>query len=290
MLVDTGWLTAHFDDPSVRVVEVDVNPAAYQDWHLDGAALWNIYADLKTADYRTIGPVEFAALLERTGIGPDTTVVFYGYGPVLGLWLMERYGHPGARILDRSRDSLRTAGLPLATGPDASTAERSPGSTSAPLIEDASVRADLAMVRAAAGDPGTTLLDMRTALEYAGERFWPSGGQEPGGRAGHIPGAVHFPLDGIAGGLFDAQGAFRSTAELRDAFGALDLDGDAPLITYCTIGNRAAMAWFVLHHLLGRGDVRVYDGSWAEWGRLPDVSVHTGNATTGGTHDVSTDS
>jgi thiosulfate/3-mercaptopyruvate sulfurtransferase len=280
MLVDTAWLTAHLDDPSVRVVEVDVNPLAYRDGHLDGAALWNIYADLKTADYRTIGPIEFAALLERTGIGPDTTVVFYGYGPVLGLWLMERYGHTGARILDCSRETLRAAGLPFAAGPDASAAAPAGGSGDStpavrPLAEDASVRADLDMVRAAVADPRSTLLDMRTALEYAGERFWPSGGQEPGGRAGHIPGAVHFPLDGIAGGLFDAEGGFRSTAELRDAFDAVDLDGDDPVITYCTIGNRAAMAWFVLHHLLGRGNVRVYDGSWAEWGRLPDVSVHT---------------
>ena len=47
VLVDPGWLQAHLSDPRVRVVEVDVSPAAYDDWHIDGAVLWNIYADLK---------------------------------------------------------------------------------------------------------------------------------------------------------------------------------------------------------------------------------------------------
>ncbi|MGB6574814.1 MAG: hypothetical protein WBF20_24295, partial [Trebonia sp.] len=51
VLVDPEWLHAHLSDPRVRVVEVDVSPAAYNDWHIDGATLWNVYADLKDADY-----------------------------------------------------------------------------------------------------------------------------------------------------------------------------------------------------------------------------------------------
>jgi len=92
---------------------------------------------------------------------------------------------------------------------------------------------------------------------------------EPGGRAGHVPSAVHQPIDG----LYNADGSFRSAAELRGIFSSALLGGDAELITYCTIGGRASTAWFVLTYLLGRDRVRVYDGSWAEWGRLPGAPV-----------------
>jgi len=114
-LADRHWLRAHLDDPMVRVVEVDVSPAAYNDWHIDGAVLWNIYGDLKDADYRTVGSEAVQALLTRSGIGPDSTVVFYGYAPAFGLWLMRRYGHRDVRILDCSRETWRAEGYPWAS-------------------------------------------------------------------------------------------------------------------------------------------------------------------------------
>jgi len=92
---------------------------------------------------------------------------------------------------------------------------------------------------------------------------------EPGGRAGHVPSAVHQPIDG----LYDERGSFLGAADLRGFFSAVDLDGDEGLITYCTIGGRASTAWFVLTYLLGRDHVRVYDGSWAEWGKMADTPV-----------------
>jgi thiosulfate/3-mercaptopyruvate sulfurtransferase len=264
VLVSPGWLAGHLDDADLRVVEVDVSPAAYHDWHIGGAVLWNIYTDLKDAGYRTVGTAAVERLVARSGIGPDSTVVFYGYAPAVGVWLMKLYGHRDVRILDCSRDTWRAGGHPWSAA-----ASEPPAARYNLGGRDRRIWADRVAVHDAIGRPGTTLVDVRTAAEYRGDCFWPSGGMEPGGRAGHVPSAVHQPLDG----LYNADGSFRSAAQLCGVFSPDVLDGGRELITYCTIGGRAATAWFVLTHLLGRDRVRVYDGSWAEWGRVPGTPV-----------------
>ena len=122
VLVSADWLEAHLHDPAVRVVEVDVSRLAYDEWHIHGAVLWNVYTDLKDADYRLVDAVAVERLLARSGIGPDSTVVCYGYAPAMGFWLMKLYGHADVRILDCSRDAWQDAGRPRsssATEPDA---------------------------------------------------------------------------------------------------------------------------------------------------------------------------
>jgi len=182
----------------------------------------------------------------------------------MGFWLMKLCGHQDVRILDCSRDAWQAEGRAV----NSQATEPAAGRYVLPA-QDGRLRADHTAVRNAIGAPGETLVDVRTWDEYRGERFWPSGGLEPGGRAGHVPSAVHQPIDG----LYDERGSFRPSTDLRAVFSAVDLDGGDELISYCTIGGRACTAWFVLTYLLGRDHVRVYDGSWAEWGRMAGAPV-----------------
>ena len=264
VLVEPDWLEQHLHDPSVRVIEVDVSPASYNAGHIPGAVLWNIYADFKDAEYRPVDKAAIERIFARSGITAGSTVVFYGYAPAMGLLADEalRPRRCAAAQLRPRRVAARGPGV--VSGNRVARDDQLPGRRARPPHQGR--HSD---VQKAVGDPRAALLDVRTQLEFDGERFWPSGGLEEGGRAGHIPGAVRLPIDEIR----DERGAFVSAAELRRLFAAVDLDGDGEVIAYCTVGGRACTAWFVLTYLLGCDRVRVYDGSWAEWGRTPGAAV-----------------
>jgi thiosulfate/3-mercaptopyruvate sulfurtransferase len=263
--VDAAWIVSHIDDPSVRFVEIDVSSAAYNAGHIAGAVLWNAYTDLRHSDYRPVSAAELQDILCKSGVAPDTTVVFYGYGAHLGFWLLKSLGHDPVRLMDGSRAQWKTAGQNWST--DVPTPARSRYVLAA---QDAffSSKED---VEEMIGQPRRVILDTRSKAEYDGERFWPSGATEGAGRAGHIPGAVHIPVELLR----TDDGTFRSAGEMLRVMQDRGISPEAEVVTYCTIGNRASQAWFALKYLLGYHDVRVYYGSWAEWGKLADTPIET---------------
>ena len=204
------------------------------------------------------------SLLEQSGVSPDTTLVFYGYGAALGFWLMSARGHRDVRMLDGPRERWTESGG--AWSEEASEVEQSSYELSAESPAISASRRDL---EAAIDDPETILLDVRSELEFEGERFWPSGATEGAGAPGHLPGAVSVPIDLLR--LPDAS--LRGAAEMRKALEERGVDGDRAIITYCTIGNRASLAWVGMKHVLGYPDVAVYYPSWVEWGREADTPI-----------------
>ena len=110
LMVDPEWIADHLDDPAVRLVEVDVSPAAYDAGHIPGAVLWNAYSDLRRPDYSPVTSDELVSLLSRSGIGRSSTIVLYGYGAYLGFWLMKRIGHERVLLMDGPRERWEQAG------------------------------------------------------------------------------------------------------------------------------------------------------------------------------------
>jgi thiosulfate/3-mercaptopyruvate sulfurtransferase len=263
-IVGPAWLAERLGDERLRVIEVDVSSAAYDEGHIAGALLWNAYSDLRDGNYMPIALVELEALLARSGITPETTLVFCGYGALLGFWLMGAHGHARTHVLSGSREQWGRAcgGLSIDVG-DVTQSEYALPAADGGLL---ATRAD---VERAIGDRRCVLLDVRSDAEFAGERFWPSGADADAGSPGHLPGAVSVPIDLLR----NDDDTLKSPAQLRSALDGAGVDGEQRVIVYCTIGNRASQAWFALKHLLDFPEVSVYYASWAEWGRASDTRI-----------------
>jgi thiosulfate/3-mercaptopyruvate sulfurtransferase len=272
VLVDTQWVQDHLDDPSIRIVEVDENPALYAEAHIPGAIGFDWMADLQDQVKRDfLGPEAFGALLGSRGISNDHTIVLYGdrnnWFAAYTYWYLKYYGHHKVKLVNGPREKW--------------VAEERPTSTDVPRYEattftaqagDDSIRAYREEVLPAV-EAGTKLVDVRSPQEFSGELIaMPGYEQEGAQRGGHIPGAASIPWAQAV----TEDGTFKSADELAGLYGAKGvLDGDS-IIAYCRIGERSAHTWFVLHELLGRGDVRNYDGSWTEWGNLVNVPIERG--------------
>lgn len=262
--VDVDWIAAHVGDPGVRLVEVDVSRAAFDEGHIPGAVVWNAYTDLRDKKYRPVGMAELERLFSRSGIAPDTCVVVYGYSAPLGFWLLKTHGHQDVRILIGPREQWAQAGHEWSTGTPEPNESAHP-----PVVTNADWLASRQGVEDAIDDPAQIILDVRAEAEYSGEIFWPSGATADAGRTGHVPGAVSVPIDLLRTG----GGKLKSPEELRRILEQAGVPNDKTVITYCTIGNRASEAWFALKYLLDYPDVRVYYGSWVEWGKASDTPI-----------------
>ena len=269
-LVTTDWVAQHLDDPKVRLIEVDVDTAAYETGHAPGAVGWNWKSDLETHVVRDVADKEgIERLLSEAGVDKDTTIVLSGdnsnWFAAYALWLLKYYGVENVKLMNGGRKKWIEEGRPISTVAPA----HPPTSfkVSGPRKE---IRAFRDEVMKSLDKKGVGLVDVRAPKEYSGELLAPEDlPQEGSQRAGHIPGAKNIPW----GQALKEDGTFKSRAELEQLYGGQGITPDKNIITYCRIGERSAHTWFVLTHLLGYPNVRNYDGSWTEWGSLVGAPI-----------------
>ncbi len=272
VLVDTQWVEDHLGNPGVRIVEVDENPALYADAHIPGAVGFDWKKDLQEQVKRDVlAPDAFAELFGSHGISSEHTIVLYGdrnnWFAAYTYWYLKYYGHGNVRLMDGPREKWIAEGRPTTTEPP----QHAPEVFRARHGDDA-IRAKRHEVLAAL-DNGTRLVDVRSPQEYSGELIaMPGYEQEGAQRAGHIPGAASIPwAQAVA-----EDGTFKAADDLRSLYEGKGVLNGEPIIAYCRIGERSAHTWFVLHELLGKGDVKNYDGSWTEWGNMVNVPIEKG--------------
>jgi thiosulfate/3-mercaptopyruvate sulfurtransferase len=273
VLVDTQWVEDHLDDDSIRIVEVDENPALYGEAHIRGAIGFDWQKDLQDQVKRDfLGPEDFGALFGGRGISSDHTIVLYGdrnnWFAAYTYWYLRYYGHDRVKLMNGPREKWIVEGR--ATTSDAPSYEPA---TFIARAGDDTIRARRGEVREKLDAGSTKLVDVRSPQEFSGELISMPGYENEGAqRSGHIPGAISVPWAQSV----TEDGTFKSRDDLEELYGGKGVLDGPEIIAYCRIGERSAHTWFVLHELLGRDDVKNYDGSWTEWGNLVDVPIERG--------------
>jgi thiosulfate/3-mercaptopyruvate sulfurtransferase len=196
------------------------------------------------------------------GVGDETLVVAYDTSGVRYSgrlwWCLRHYGHTKAKILDGGWPKWFREGRP------ASIDRTKPAAAKFTPRPDPYVFASAEDVKAAIGKQRTVILDVRSEGEWAGTE---SRGNR---RTGHIPGSVHLEwLDNVSA---DELQLLKPAEVLKRMYDEAGVTPDKEVITLCQAGIRAAQAATVLT-LLGFEKVRVYDGSFAEWGNRDDTPI-----------------
>ena len=244
--------------------DADGSRALYLLGHIPGAIHVYWLEDLSAADTTVTtflpNPAEAADRLSRLGITQEKPVVAYSDSGNLyasRLWhVLAHYGHEQVALLDggiekwraerRPRESGSVSPVPARFEPRQS--RRMRGIGAAEILERLE-------------DPGLRLVDVRGAAEFSGE-------QRRAARGGHIPRAVLWPWEEN----LKPDGTLRDPGEIRARATAAGLLPEHELVTYCQGGVRAAHAALALR-IAGYPRVRIYDGSWADWGNNPALPV-----------------
>ena len=272
VLVDADWVEGHLDDPTIVLVEVDEDTAAYDKNHIKGAVRLDWKKDLQDPVRRdSVSKEQFEALLSERGIGNDDTVVLYGgnnnWFAAYAYWYFKLYGHDDVKLLDGGRKKWELDSRELVDE-----AVQRPATTYQAKDQDRSIRAFRDEVEAAIGQQN--LVDVRSPDEFAGRLAAPAHlPQEQAQRNGHIPTAANIPWSQTA----NDDGTFKSDDELKKLYEDKGVDFSKDTIAYCRIGERSSHTWFVLHEILEQPNVKNYDGSWTEWGSLVGVPIELGD-------------
>ena len=274
-LVSTAWLAENLNDLNLVIVDGSYYlPAMKRDaraeylaGHIPGAVFFDIdeIADHSNKLPHMLPDAEtFARNMARLGIGDGMKIVVYDGGGLFSAprvwWTLRLFGAKDVKMLDGGLPQWRTELRPLESGP----VTRPPARITAHF--EPSWVADIARVETVLGSGAAQVVDARSAERFRGEAPEP----RPGVRLGRMPGSKNVPVASVV-----ENGRLASPEKIKAAFAAGGVDPEKPIITSCGSGVTAATLWLALD-AIGKPPQALYDGSWSEWGSLPDKPLKTG--------------
>lgn len=256
-LVSAEWLEENINN--VKIIDVR-KKEDYDLGHIPGAVRLTPNEVFQWEDSNGVKGMlpssdHIAIALSSVGINEDDTVIFYDGNSNLwasrGLWALEVYGHEDSRLLDGSWNYWSENSFP--TTSESESVEKSDYKFSGNI--NSSLIAGFEEILEAVDDPSKIVCDTRSPDEYIGKDVRAD-------RGGHIPGSENVNWVNAV----DESGRFLSAQNLQTIYESKGIKTDKAVYTLCQTAVRATHTWFVLQELLGYDNVKVYDGSWIEWG------------------------
>jgi len=272
-LVSAKWLFDRLHDSGTVILDatlpaVGVTPpvdtrARFQAQHIPGVVFFDIeeLSDHATSlPHMMPSPEAFSRAMSELGIGDGMTIVVYEqegvYSAPRARWMLRTFGAREVYLLDGDLRAWREAGLPVETG----FSSRIPASFHAKV--DQTAVQDFAQLEQLIAERAQ-ILDARSEGRFSGALPEP----RPGLSSGHMPGAINVPYTALV-----EEGRLKSAAKLRTLFDEKGVDTKLPITTTCGSGVTAAVVSLGLE-IVGAPQVKLYDGSWAEYAQHPKAVI-----------------
>jgi thiosulfate/3-mercaptopyruvate sulfurtransferase len=275
-MVSVAWLADNLQTPDVRIIDASTfMPGSernardeYLAGHIPGAAFFDIddICDTTTDLPHMMASAEkFASCVRKLGIGDGLRLVVYDSQGIFSAprvwWMLRHMGHDDVVVLDGGLPAWIAAGHPLEDMPPVARERHFTVRRRADLIRD------MAQMQAIVTTGTAQIVDARSQGRFEGSAPEP----RPGLPSGHMAGARNVAF----GSVLTADGLLKDEASLRAVFTAAGVNINAPIVTTCGSGITACVLALALARL-GKWDVPVYDGSWAQWASMPDNKIVTG--------------
>jgi thiosulfate/3-mercaptopyruvate sulfurtransferase len=258
MLTSTSELNQMLKSEDLLLV--DTRPfSEYSMGHIQGAVNIDLF-QFHWLDSSKVGIRQFVRqsriLLSSIGVRNEKSVVFYdnvsGMSAARGVWLLVYFSHKKVSLLDGGLDKWKKDGHPVETKTNPFVKTNYRGKPNPKVLATAGE------IKKSIGKKGMALIDARTKEEFEGIHVRAA-------RSGHIPSAINIDWEeNIHGGLF------KTKEELAKLYSKIAKD--SKVVTYCQGGYRAANTFLALKSL-GYKDVKMYLGSWGEWGNKTDLPI-----------------
>ena len=229
----------------------------YSEGHIPGAVNLDLFAfhwiDTSKEGLESFN-IQTQKLLSFVGVTNEKKVIFYddvsGMLAARGVWMLMYFSHPQTMMLDGGFNKWKKESLPIETKPNQFTPSKFSGKINSELIAGFEfINENLDNLK---------IIDARSKEEFDGSLVRAA-------RGGHIPNSVNIDWNQN----ISEEGTLKIDDELSKLY---NLPKDSSIVTYCQGAYRAANTFMALKKI-GFKNVKVYLGSWGEWGNRLDLSV-----------------